>query len=146
MSSLYRWLHLIALMERPFVPMLDLRSQLKKVPPHNILKIQSQKVSKCKKILMHWGSLPTTYHIRIWYADVRVCVYKYRHIHVVYMRVCHYFSPRLSYARENQKTAKRQRVNFAMWYIVWPLDGRRVSVFVSSNCRPIHGAAFGCWL
>lgn len=73
-------------------------------------------------------------------------MYKYRHIHVVYMRVCHYFSPRLSYARENQKTATRQRVNFAMWYIVWPLDGRRVSVFVSSNCRPIHGAGFGCWL
>lgn len=39
---------------KAFISMLDLRSQLKKVPPHNILKIQSQKVSKCKKkIQMH---------------------------------------------------------------------------------------------
>lgn len=62
---------------------------------------------------------------------------------------CEYaiISLHVSLTREKiKKTAKRQRVNFAMWYIVWPLDGRRVSVFVSSNCRPIHGAAFGCWL
>lgn len=94
---------------------------------------------------MHWGSLPTTYHIRIWYADVRVCVYKYRHIHVVYMRVCHYFSPRLSYARENQKTAKGRESILPCGI----LCGRSTvggSVFLFPLTAGRYGAAFGCWL